>query len=242
MVLDPNLNAEFASTQWSLVLQARQRGGAADQALAALCRLYWYPIYAYLRRKVGSAQRAEDLTQEFFVRFLDKEFLTGVDRDKGRFRAFLLACCNHFLANQADRDNAQKRGGHRVIHSLDFRSAEQRYLHEPADTATPERLFERRWALTLLDAALARLRREFIDAGKEQLFDWLKASLTGDADALPFARIATSLGMSEDAVKKAAQRLRQRYGEVLREQIAATLDGPESIEDEIRSLFTALGA
>jgi len=239
----PNSHAEFASTQWSLVLQARQCGGlAVNQALAALCRLYWYPVYAYLRRMVGSAERAEDLTQEFFVRFLDKEFLNSVDRDKGRFRAFLLACCNHFLANQFDRDKAQKRGGHRVIHSLEFRTAENRYLHEPADSATPERLFERRWALTLLEAALDQLRREFVDAGKEQLYDWLKASITGDADALPFASIATTLGMSEDAVKKAAQRLRQRYAEALREQIAATLDTRESIEDEIRSLFTALGA
>jgi len=236
-------DGQFASTQWSLVLQARQRDSPeADQALAALCRAYWYPIYAYLRHKVKSVERAEDLTQEFFVRFLQKDFLAPIDRDKGNFRAYLLACCNHFLANQADRDHAQKRGGGRLIHSLDFPSAQQRYLHEPADTLTPERLYQRRWALTLLDAVLARLRQEFVDAGKEQLYAWLKAGLVGEPEALPYAKIGAALGLSEAAVKKAAQRLRQRYGEILREHIADTVDGPEAVEGEIRALFSAIGS
>ncbi len=141
-----------------------------------------------------------------------------------------------------DRDHAQKRGSGRLIHSLDFPSAQQRYLHEPADTLTPEHLYQRRWALTLLDHVLATLRQEFVDAGKERLYDWLKAGLTGEPDALPYAKIAAAQGMSEAAVKKAAQRLRQRYAEVLREQIAATVDGAEAVEDEIRALFAALGS
>lgn len=235
--------ASFASTQWSLVLLARgQSSPAADDAMATLCRTYWYPLYVYIRRRVGSADQAEELTQEFFTRLLTNDFLANVDQGRGRFRAFLLACCNHFLANERDRARAHKRGGGRPVLSLDFRAAAQRYGNEPADTLTPQRLFERRWALLLLEAALDRLRQEFQDAGKGLLYERLKAALLGDHGAVCYRQIGADLAMTEAAVKKAAQRLKQRYRELLRAEIAATVDGPEQVEDEIRDLFAALTA
>jgi RNA polymerase sigma-70 factor (ECF subfamily) len=229
----------FVSTRWSLVLRARD---GADAALEALCQTYWYPVYAYVCRHTGAANQAEDLTQEFFTRILEKDFLDAVDRDKGRFRAFLLACCKHFLANERDRERAQKRGGSRLVLSLDFATAAERYRLEPVDTLTPEKLFDRRWALTLLDCVLDQLGCEFHDAGKGPLFERLKPALVGSTDALSFARIGADLNMTESAVKKAAQRLRQRYRDILREQIAATVDRPDEVEDEIRSLFAVLSA
>src|SRR5262249_31693482 len=157
----------FATTQWSLVVAARDRAAPqAAEALAELCRAYWYPLYAFIRRQVHSAEQAEDLTQEFFARLLSQDFLRTVDRARGKFRAFLLACCKHFLANERDRTGARKRGGGCTILSLDFETAADRYSREPADTLTAEKLFERRWALTLLDQALEQLGREFGEAGK----------------------------------------------------------------------------
>jgi RNA polymerase sigma-70 factor (ECF subfamily) len=236
-------SGDFASTRWSVVLLARDRAAAeADAALEALCRAYWYPLYAYIRRQVGSADQAEELTQEFFTRFLEKDFLDAVDRDRGRFRSFLLACCKHFLANERDRVRAQKRGGGRALLSLDFVSAAERYHREPADSLTPERLFERRWVLTLLDQVLDQLGREFHADGKGPLFERLKLALVGATEALPYAAIGAELGMTEAAVKKAAQRLRRRYREIFRERIAATVGSPEEIEDEIRALFAVLGS
>jgi RNA polymerase sigma-70 factor (ECF subfamily) len=158
----------------------------------------------------GAADQAEDLTQEFFARLLEKGFLESVDKAKGRFRAFLLVCCKHFLANARDHARAQKRGGGRVVLSLDFASAAQRYRLEPADTLTPERLFDRRWALTLLDCVLEQLGNEFHDSGKGPLFERLKPTLVGATDAHSFAQIGAQLDLTESAVKKAAQRLRQR--------------------------------
>ena len=233
----------FDSTRWSLVLLARDRASPdADAALEALCATYWYPLYAYIRRQIGSADQAEELTQEFFARFLEKDFLRAADRNKGRFRGFLLACCRHFLANERDRARAQKRGGSRPALSLDFASAAERYRLEPADTMTPERLFERRWALTLLDQVLDQLGREFHKDGKGPLYERLKLTLVGAGDSLSYAAIGAEFGMTEAAVKKAAQRLRQRYRELLRDQIAATVDGPEQVEDEIRALFAVLSS
>ena len=231
--------AGFASTRWSLVLLARD---GADAALETLCRTYWYPVYAYVRRQTGAADQAEDLTQGFFTRLLEKDFLGAVDRDKGRFRAFLLACCKHFLANERDRARAQKRGGGLRVLSLDFAAAAERYRLEPVDSLAPDKLFDRRWALTLLDSVLDQLGREFHDAGKGPLFERLKPALVGATDALSSARIGAELGMTESAVKKAAQRLRHRYRDILREQIAATVDGPDEVEDEIRSLFAVLSS
>jgi RNA polymerase sigma-70 factor (ECF subfamily) len=236
-------SSRLPSTLWSVVLQARDRSAPeAGDALAALCQVYWYPLYAFIRRQVGSADEAEDLTQAFFTRLLEKDFLASVDRSKGKFRAFLLACCKHFLANERDRQRAQKRGGGQPVLSLDLRSAEEDYRREPADMLTPELHFQRSWALLLLDLTLDRLRQEYQDSGKGPLYQHLKAALLGDHAALSCAAIGKALGMSDAALKKASQRLRQRYRELLREQIAATVEGPEAVEEEIHELFAVLGS
>jgi RNA polymerase sigma-70 factor (ECF subfamily) len=228
----------FATTRWSLVLAAGTPGSA--DALAALSTTYWYPIYAFIRRSGCSAHDAEDLTQQFFARLLEKNFLAGADRAKGRFRSYLLGALKHFLANQRDRAAALKRGGGQMMAPLEGRSAEERYRHEPADELTPEKLFERRWALTVLEQALTRLRDEHAAAGKLDLFDRLKPALTGE---LPggFAELAAELGMTEGAVKAAVHRLRKRYREAMRAEIAQTVAREEEVEDEIRALFAALG-
>lgn len=233
----------FGTTHWSLILAARDRGTPqAAHALAELCAAYWYPLYAFIRRRGHDPDRAADLTQGFFARFLEKDYLTSVDPSKGRFRAFLLAACKHFLANAHDREVALTRGGGRRLVSIDRRDAEGRYLAEPAHDLNPERLFERRWALTLLDRALDQVGREFDRRGKGVLYDRLKVVLTGAEGAACYARLGAELGMTEDAVKKAAQRLRQRYREVLRELVAETVDEPGQVDDEIRALFAILAS
>ncbi len=235
--------ARFATTHWSLVVAAQDRAGPqARQALAALCSTYWYPLYAYIRRHGHSVEQAQDLTQEFFARLLEKDFLAVVDREKGKFRSFLLAACKHFLANEGDRARAQKRGGGRSFVSIDRDLAESLYGREPAHHLTPEKLFERRWALTLLEQVLTRLRQEFVAKGKRQLFDRLRGFLQGDRAKSSYGRVATELGMTDGAVKMAVHRLRQRYRELLREEITRTVDDPDRIDDEIRQLFAALGA
>ena len=177
----PKRADRFATTHWSMVLSAgRSRSREADRALATLCENYWFPLYAFVRRAGHSAEDAQDLTQEFFVRLLAKNYLATADRQRGRFRSFLLGAMKHFLANQERHESAQKRGGHRSTISLDFHSGESRYRQiEPVDNLTPERLYERRWALTLLDLVLNRLREEFRAAGKLELFDTLKQFLAG---------------------------------------------------------------
>ncbi len=232
----------FATTHWSVVVAAR--GSDPDRARAALadlCRAYWYPLYAFIRHQGHPADRAQDLTQEFFTRLLEKDFLGDVDRQKGKFRSFLLAACKHFLANEHDREHALKRGGGRQSFSIDFRDADGRFVHEPAHGDTPEREFERRWALALLDRVLARLRGEYEAGGKRRLFEALKPRLTGGAGGAPYARLAEGLGLTEGTVKVAVHRLRQRYRDLLHEEIAQTLDDPAQVEDEIRALFAALG-
>jgi RNA polymerase sigma factor (sigma-70 family) len=232
----------FATTRWSLVLAAKGRGEPqAREALADLCALYWYPLYAYVRRRGHDADRAQDLTQEFFARLLEKDFLADVDRGKGRFRSFLLAACKHFLANERDRARALKRGGGREPIPIDALDAESRYRREPVDAMTPERLFDRRWALTLLDQVLQRLGEEMARAGKAVWFDRLKPALLGARGSDPYGQIAAELGMTEGAVKVAVHRLRQRYRALLNEEIARTVDDPGQVEDEIRDLFAAVG-
>lgn len=234
----------FASTLWSVVLLA---GGARNapevqEALGSLCSAYWYPLYAFIRRQGNAAGDAEELTQEFFARFLEKDSLAVVDKSRGKFRTFLLACCQHFLANQRDFTRAKKRGGGRPALSLDFPGAAERYRVEPASAETAEKSFERRWALTVLDQVLEQLQREYDADGKGILFDHLKNVLVGGTEALSYARIGAVLGMNEDAVRKAAQRLRQRYRSVLRERIGDTVVEPGTIDDEIRDLFAALAS
>jgi RNA polymerase sigma-70 factor (ECF subfamily) len=214
----------------------------ARAALEELCRTYWYPLYAFVRRQGHGPAEAQDLTQEFLARLLARQDLAAVDRAKGKFRSFLLASLTHFLANEWDKARARKRGGGQAPVSLDAETAEARYRLEPADTMSADRVFERRWALTLLDQVLERLRAEAVAEGKGQRFEALKAALVGDEAALPYARIAARLGLSEGAVKVAVHRLRQRYRELLRAEIANTVAGPEQVDEELRHLFQALSA
>jgi RNA polymerase sigma-70 factor (ECF subfamily) len=231
----------FATTHWSLILAARDRQmPAAEAALAELCAAYWYPIYAFIRRSGRDAVAAEDLTQDFFARLLEKSWLGQADQARGRFRSFLVTACRNFLTNEHDREIALKRGGGRVALSFDFHDADDRYAREPAHDLTPERLFERRYALALLDKVMTGLRAEYTSAGKKSLFDALKGTLESPSAAAPYADIAEHLGISAGAVKVAAHRLRQRYCDRLRAAIVQTLDDPAGVEDEIRYLFTAL--
>jgi RNA polymerase sigma-70 factor (ECF subfamily) len=231
----------FATTRWSLVAAAQDPAAPESrQALADLCTAYWYPVYAYVRRRGHDHHQAQDLTQAFFARLLETNDLADADRTRGRFRSFLLTACQHFLANQHDHANAKKRGGGRSHVALDFADADQRYSHEPAHDDTPERLFDRRWALDLLDRALAELRTEYEESGRGKLFAALKGTLTGGAEE-GYAELARALDMTEGAVKVAVHRLRQRYRDRLRAAIAETVERPEDVDDEVRDLFAALG-
>jgi RNA polymerase sigma-70 factor (ECF subfamily) len=234
--------AQFGQTQWSIVLAAAGKRdlAIAEQSLEKLCRVYWLPLYTYIRRQGESPQDAQDLTQEFFARLLEKDFLGSVDQTKGRFRSFLLASLKHFLSNQRDRARAQKRGGGQTPLSLDFTEAETSLTFQPADEQTPEKAFEKRWALTLLEQSLARLRKEYIDHGRQELFEQLKATLTEGRGGVAYAELSARLGMSEAAVKMAVHRLRQRYREVLRAEIAETVALESEVEDELREVFRAL--
>ena len=231
----------FATTQWSLVISAADRSSPrAQQALAELCAAYWYPLYAFVRRQGSTAAEAEDLTQGFFLALLEKEFLAATAPEKGRFRTFLLLCLKRYLANERDRCRAEKRGGGRPLVSINRDEAESRYQAEPADAATPERIYERRWALALLGQVLARLEDEYLQSGKAPLFGELKVYLVADEPAARYAEVAAGLGLSEGAVKVAVHRLRRRYGELLRAEVARTLERPADVKEEIQILFAAL--
>jgi RNA polymerase sigma-70 factor (ECF subfamily) len=236
---DVSTQGSFPSTRWSLVINA---GGLvsseARDALGALCAAYWYPIYVLIRRKGYDPHQAQDLTQSYFARLLEKGVIARADRSRGRFRAFLRTDCQHFLIDQHRRKGA---GGpvSRPI-SIDARDAEGRYLVEPADGMTPDRLFDHAWAVTLLDRVLDLVAAEYAIAGKAELFDRLKVVLTQGKGAVPAAKLAAQLGKTEAAVHVAAHRLRKRYRAVLQEQIAATLDNPSETDDEIQALFDAL--
>jgi RNA polymerase sigma-70 factor (ECF subfamily) len=224
-----------------MVVAARdwRAGTAARQAMGELAQLYWFPLYAYLRRRGSPPAQAEDLVQGFFAQLLERDALTAVDRSKGKFRSFLLACLQNYLADQSDKARALKRGGHRPILSLDALAAEARYAAEPVDQLTPERVFERRWARTLIDETLARLRDDYAARGQAPLFAALQHLLVGDAGDT-YARLAPRLGLTEAAVKVAAHRLRRRYRELLRDQIAQTVSDPALIAEEIRQLLSSL--
>ena len=219
------------------------RSPEASRSLAILCENYWFPLYAFVRRAGYSAEDAQDLTQEFFARLLAKNYLAAADRQRGKFRSFLLGAMKHFLSKEERRQGAQKRGGHQPMLSLDFHSGENRYnLIEPVDNLTPERLYEKRWALTLLDLVLSRLREEFHAAGKLELFDTLKQFLAGGTAKPAYHEVAKDLAMSEGAVKVAVHRLRRRYRKLLNEEIARTVVGPEALEDELGELLAALSS
>ena len=231
----------FVTTHWSVVLAAgRSDTTRARAALEQLCRHYWHPLYAYVRRAGYSREEAQDLTQEFFARLLSAQSLTNLGPAKGKFRAFLLASLNHFLANEWDRARALKRGGGAVPISFDEMDPEQRYRCEPVDSATPEKIYERKWTLALLDHVLQQIRAEYERADKRALFDKLKIILTMGKGAVPLIQLAAELGMTEGAVKIAAHRLRQRYREVLCEQVAQTVSSADEIDGEIRYLFSTL--
>lgn len=235
----------FTSTQWSLVLAAGRRSAPeAEQALAKLCGAYWPPIYAYLRRRGYSAPEAEDLTQSFFVRLLEKNYLQDACPERGKFRSFLLTSLKHFLANEWDRAQARKRGGQYQFISLEEIASQENWRPTDPHTLTPEEQFERQWALTALNRVIARLGEEYKDAGKARLFDHLKDFLIG-TEGLPYQQVAVSLEISEGAVKTAVHRLRGRFRKLLRAEIAETLPHPENqdeIDGEIRYLLKTLSS
>jgi RNA polymerase sigma-70 factor (ECF subfamily) len=239
--MEPPQHASFATTRWSMVLAAGQGATPeSDRALAELCQHYWYPIYAYVRRRVENRDDAHDQTQEFFARLLEKGLLARAEPTRGRFRAFLLTACRNFLANAWDHGRALKRGGGRALLSLDWNAADNRYAIEPADRWTPDRLFERQWALTLLEHALSRLRSAQVAAGKGAAFARLKPFLAGTPRGTSQAEAARALGMSEGAFKVALHRLRGQYRDLLREEVAQTVPVDTEIDEEIQALLAAL--
>jgi RNA polymerase sigma-70 factor (ECF subfamily) len=232
----------FETTNWRLVLAARSDAPAAARAaLGQLCETYWYAVYAFIRRQGHAAPDAEDLTQAYFTRFLEKDYLKAVRPEAGRFRAFVLASVRHFLSNERDRLLAAKRGGRRIILSLDVEDAEQRLRLEPADHVTPETLFERNWASAVLAQALDRLRAELEATEGPERFRRLGPHLTGDAPAATYAELAREMGVSEAAIRVAVHRLRKRFGALLRDEIARTVEDPEDVEQEVRYLLSVIG-
>src|SRR4051812_2194488 len=229
------------TTSWTVVANAAVPGSPEGRdALAELCRAYWYPIYAFVRRRNHTPEQAEDLTQGFFADLLARGSIGEADPVKGRFRSFLLTSLANYLSNRRSWERRIKRGGKVRILSIDFRDAEGRYLQEPMHAATPERLFERRWALTVLDRSLDRLEREMARRKKQRLFEVLKPGLTDGLGEASFAEIGASLGMSEGAVRVAAHRLRRRYRQIIREEIGRTVADPDQLGAEIDDLFLAL--
>jgi len=233
--------SQFPTTRWSLVVAAGDpRRQDARSALVSLCENYWYPLYAYVRRRGYPAERSQDLTQEFFVRVLEGRYLDRADPEKGRFRSFLLTSLKFFVADDEDRHRALKRGGGAVL-PFEFSSGEDRYQREPAHDETPERIFERRWALSVLDGVVDKLRDEFVQHGRPEHFERLKIFLLGHSDA-PYAVLAREMKISEGALKVAIHRLRKRYRELFRQEIADTVADPADVESELRYLAAALTA
>lgn len=233
--------SDFATTQWSLVLHAGQRADVqCDQALATLCECYWYPLYAYARRRTGDATQAQDLTQDFFARLLEKGTLEFATPQRGRFRSFLLTAMKNFLTSAHEKAQAQKRGGSRKLLPLDFDAGESKFRLEPAHELTPERLFERQWTLKLLELVMQRLEQEFEAVGKSQQFDVLREFIAGPHGDQTYAAAATQLGQTEEATRQAASRLRKRYRDLLREEVARTVADPSDVEDELRGLLQSL--
>ncbi len=222
------------------MLQARNGQNAASSALETLCRTYWYPLYAFVRRSGHDGHSAQDLTQDFFARFLAKNYLSNVNPAKGKFRSFLLAALKHFLADEWDKTQTVKRGGGKPLVSLDDESAESRYRLEPSHEITPDKIYDRRWALTLLELVLTRLEGEYEGQGKKRLFEVLQRWLLGKESGVPYSTAASTLGMTEGAMKVAVHRLRRRYRELLRLEIANTVACADDIDDELRHLLAAL--
>jgi RNA polymerase sigma factor (sigma-70 family) len=239
--MDSRHSPGFALTHWSVIQAAQGSDAAAARtALGRIYEMYSYPLYAFLRRRGCSPDEAQDLLQSFFVRMMEKEFLQAVDPQRGRFRTFLLTALKHFVINEAARDKAQKRGGGQLHLSLDQAEAESRYRTEPRYAVTPEALYERRWALALLQQVEERLTHEWLAAEKQALLRFLLPTLTRDAHSVPYAEIARQTGTTLSAVQNAARRLRQRFGELLRQELAAHVADPRDVEDEVSSLLEIL--
>ena len=235
-------NQHFATTQWSVVVAA---GGAdspiSREALSQLCETYWYPLYAYARRRVDNVHIAQDLTQTFFACLLERHTIANADPNRGRFRAFLLTALQNFLTNEWEKARAVKRGGGKAELSLDFESGESRYQIEPAHDLTPEKLFERRWVLTILDQVLESLKSELSRSGRSQYFEQFKGALTGETATEDYSKAASELGITPAAAKQAAYRLRIRYRELFRQEVGRTLGPDEDIDQEIGRLLQHLG-
>ncbi len=239
---DPqSMNPCFVTTHWSVVVSAGKQPSAESQrALETLCRTYWYPLYAYVRRRGHSPADAEDSTQEFFAQLLEHNWVARADPDRGRFRSFLLMAMSRFLANEWDKARTLKRGGNVRLVPFPLDTAETRYAREPADTSTPEQAFEKQWAVTTLEEVLQQLRAEYEQDNKGALFDALKPCLVGTRELQPYAELAAQLGMSEGATKVAVCRLRDRYRQRLKEEIARTVASATEVDSELRHLFRVL--
>jgi DNA-directed RNA polymerase specialized sigma24 family protein len=238
----PASDAWFVTTHWSVVLSAREKDfPQSAAALETLCRTYWYPLYAYLRRQGRPPHDAQDLTQGFFARLLQKDYLDAAAREKGKFRTFLLVALKRFLANEWDREHAQKRGGFAPIVPIDQEFAESRLAADPSPNVQPDVLYDRQWAMTLLERAMCQLREEYVASGRARLFEYLQSCLVREESALPYSQVAARLNLTEAAVKMAVHRLRARYREILRAEIAHTVSSREEVEEEVRHLFFAFG-
>jgi DNA-directed RNA polymerase specialized sigma24 family protein len=236
----PASDAWFVTTHWSVVLSAREpESPESALALETLCRTYWYPLYAYLRRQGRPPHDAQDLTQGFFARLLQKDYLRAAAREKGRFRTFLLVAFKRFLANEWDHQHAQKRGGFAPVVPIDEVAAESRFAAEAPQNLPPDVLYDRQWAMTLLERAMTQLQQEYLASGRAKLFEYLQSCLAREESALPYAEIAARLKLTEPAVKMAVHRLRARYRELLRAEIAHTVSTPAEVDEEIRHLFAA---
>ena len=239
--MQSNGPGQFRTTHWSVVLSAKDTDSPeSGRAIATLCETYWYPLYAYVRRTGYAPEQAEDLTQAFFARFLEKRLWESVDKNRGRFRSFLLKTVKNFLADEHDKSMALKRGGGKALISLEAQQAEERYQLEPAHDIRPETLFERRWALSVLSAVFDRLGKDYAKAGKAELFRVIQAFLAPDFDQADFQSAVEQLQMKEGTLRMAIHRLRRRYGQLLQEEVAHTVAHEDEVEDEIRHLHTVL--
>lgn len=234
------MRGRFATTSWSQIVAARGAPSVESRrALEHLCQAYWYPVYAYVRRQGHGAEDARDFTQAYFVALLEKGYLEDFDPMRGRFRVFLRASVKHFLSKEREKARAQKRGGRTPVVPID-EEVEGRYVREPKDLLTPEEIYERRWAMTLIERALGKLQREFADARRTREFERLKEFLTGEEPRVPYKEVAAELGSSESAIKTSVHRLRRRFGEILRTEIAETVEGPDQVDDEVRYLLSVV--
>lgn len=230
----------FTTTSWSMILEASgEEGAGATEALSDLCQRYWFPLYAFVRGKGFDRSQAEDLTQAFFAELLAKKRIQFAEPSRGSFRTFLLASLMNFISNHWRSEKALKRGGGQNVLSIDYGQADTKYADQPADPMTPEKIFERNWALSILEQTLASVEQQYQDSGKSELFGTLKCFLSGD-DEVAYSELSESTGMREGALKVAVHRLRQRYGQQLRLQIAKTVDSPAAVDEELAALFQAL--